>query len=383
MAEREWAVRTIEYGELPDQFGQLLAPEPGSAPVPVAVLLHGGFWLAQWTLTLMDPMAADLARRGVATWNIEYRRADVHGWDAMTADVAAALRHLEVLAQRYPLGLDQIILIGHSAGGQLALLAAADLLSTGRLVRPAVVVSLAGVVDLVEAARRDLGDGAVPHALGGTPDNMPQRYAASSPLVRLPLGTAQVVVNAIQDHPDLNDMQRNYAAAARAAGDRVTLIEGEGDHFTLIDPHSQVWEDTLSAASDALVHAAVARHIESLYEALGDRHRFDRHLHPDITIWESDADRMLIGLNELDQLRDARARGNEATTQPSVRPEGVQTEVWDDTALARYALRATHPDGVATDHLFRVTDVLRRSEQGWRIVHHHAEAVDIGAESRH
>jgi hypothetical protein len=149
---------------------------------------------------------------------------------------------------------------------------------------------------------------------------------------------------------------------------------GEGDHFTLIDPHSQVWEDTVSATSDALLHAAVARHIASLYAALGDRPRFDSHLDPQVTIWES-ADRMLIGLDELDRLRDARALGANGDAPPAVRPDELRTQVWDDTALAHYVLRAAHPGGTAADRRFRVTDVLRRGEQGWRIVHHHSEAV--------
>lgn len=381
MAESPWVPLTFEYGGAEDQFGQLRAPEPGGAPVPVAVLLHGGFWLDQWTLTLMDPMAEGLARRGVATWNVEYRRADKHGWAKMSSDVEAAVRYLGTLAEQYPLDLDRLVLIGHSAGGQLAIRVCADLLAAPAVVAPAavapaVVVSLAGVVDLVDAVERDLGEGAVVYALGGTPAEVPERYAASSPMARLPLRAGLVVVNADQDHEDLNDMQRNFATAARAAGDQVVLLEGAGDHFTLIDPQSRLWEDAMVQTTEALERAAVAQHIERLYAALGDRERFDSHLDPQITIWESDADGMLVGLDELDRLRDERAsRSVEDAQSPSVMPEELHVEVWDDTAMARYVLRATSPDDGVADSEFRVTDVLRRGTGGWRIVHHHSEAV--------
>jgi acetyl esterase/lipase len=254
MAEQgpPWPVQRIAYGEHEEQFGELRAPAAGAAPVPIVVLLHGGFWLSQWRLDLMDRLADDLARRGWASWNVEYRRADRHGWEAMAADVEAAVRHVVELAGQSPLDLDRVVLVGHSAGGQLAARVTADQLSSDTAVRPAVVVSLAGVVDLVEAHQRDLGEGAVPAALGGTPDDLAERYAASSPMARLPLRVPQVIVTAAGDHPDLNDMHRGYAAAARAAGDRVNEIELDGDHFTLIDPGSRLWADTVAAVQAAL-----------------------------------------------------------------------------------------------------------------------------------
>lgn len=115
----------------------------------------------------------------------------------------------------------------------------------------------------------------------------------------------------------------------------------------------------------------VAGTIRSLYRALGDRPTFDAHLHPDITIWESDAP-TLIGLGELDELRDERARrGGRGPAPAWVRPEAVRVDRWEDSAVARFVLRA-HLDG-GPDETFRVTDVLRRVAHGWRIVHHHAE----------
>ena len=249
----QWPVRTVSYGSHQEQFGQLRTPPAGSAPVPVVVLVHGGYWRSRWRLDLMDPLAADLARRGIASWNIEYRRPDRHGWDATTADVEASVRHLDRLAERFPVDLARLILVGHSAGGQLTARVAADLLADAAadavlanagVVRPAVVVSLAGVLDLVEAQRRGLSDNAVAAALGGTAAELPGVYAAASPLLRLPLGIPQVIVTAQDDTAVPNDISDRYAAAARAAGDPITAIHGAGDHFTLIDPASPLWAAT-------------------------------------------------------------------------------------------------------------------------------------------
>jgi acetyl esterase/lipase len=176
---------------------------------------------------------------------VEYRRPDRHGWDATTHDVEAAIRHLARLDVP-GLDLARVALVGHSAGGQLAVRAAADLARGHDDVTPAQVVSLAGVLDLHETYGRDLGDGAARTALGAGPDVDPDAYARSSPLALLPVGVPTLVMTASGDSPDLNEMGSRYAAAARAVGDPVTELTGAGDHFTLIDPSSQVWADVRS-----------------------------------------------------------------------------------------------------------------------------------------
>lgn len=116
----------------------------------------------------------------------------------------------------------------------------------------------------------------------------------------------------------------------------------------------------------------VAATVRSLYDALGDRASFDAHLHPDLTIWESDAGE-LLGLVGLDALRDERARRRVSGPPPAwVRPEALVVDRWEDTAVVRYVLRA-HSGGGAADETFRVTDVLRHVDGRWLIVHHHAE----------
>lgn len=230
--------RRITYGADPDQWAELRMP-PGAAAgsdrLPVVVLLHGGFWRSIWGADLMDALAIDLAAAGFAAWNLEYRRPDRHGWAATVADVAAGIA---ALAQRDPAGrldLDRVAVLGHSAGGQLALQAAAD------GARVAMAVSLAGVLDLAEADRRWLGEGATAAALGGGADALPEVYAAADPLARLPVGVPQLVVQGRDDAPDLVEINRRYARAAQAAGDEVEHLELPGDHFAVIDPAAPVW----------------------------------------------------------------------------------------------------------------------------------------------
>ncbi|MER5456343.1 alpha/beta hydrolase fold domain-containing protein [Micromonospora sp. NPDC002389] len=242
---RSPAVR-VAYGAHADQWGELRLPTADTArPVPVAVLLHGGFWRSYWGADLMDALAVDLAERGYAAWNVEYRRPDLHGWDATTADVAAALAVLPVVTDAGALDLDQIVVLGHSAGGQLALRAAADLADPASAPRVALAVSLAGVLDLAEADGRQLGDGAVSAALGGTPTTVPERYAAGDPMARLPIGVPTLLVQGAGDSPDLVDINRRYAVAARAAGDELTHLELPGDHFDVIGPGSAIWQATM------------------------------------------------------------------------------------------------------------------------------------------
>lgn len=254
-----WPVHTLSYGTDPEQFGELRLPaEQTPHPPPVVVLLHGGFWRSRWQLDLMDALAVDLARRGLASWNVEYRRPDRHGWAATVGDVHAAIDYLGTLAAEFGLDDDRAALVGHSTGGQLAATAAADLagptksgVATGSLaeqrVRPSLLVQLAGLVDLMQTHSRDLGNGAVPAALGGDPAEVPEVYAQASPILRLPIRIPQLVVIGRSDSPDLREMSRRYVAAAGAAGDRVDLIEGDGDHFTVIDPGSLLWQRTVKA----------------------------------------------------------------------------------------------------------------------------------------
>lgn len=120
----------------------------------------------------------------------------------------------------------------------------------------------------------------------------------------------------------------------------------------------------------------VVAHVESMYRALGDRPRFDAHLDAGVLMWESDADGLLRGLPALDALRDARRERSAGGPRPvDVAPEVLAADAWGDTGVVRYELRARYDDGTP-DEVFRVTDVLRRTDGTWRVVHHHAERRD-------
>lgn len=239
LSER-WPATTISYGDdVPDQVGDLRVPA-GTGPHPVVVVIHGGFWADVWQRDLMDAVAIDLAERGWATWNIEYRRVGTGGgWPGTQTDVAAAIDHVANLDD--DLDLTRVVLLGHSAGGQLALWAAAREASPG-VVRPTGVVALAPVTDLARAHRLGLDDGAVERLMRRSPDAEPGRYRASSPLALLPIGVPQVIVHGDRDDRVPVQMSRAYAGEAADAGDEVLYHEFEGTgHFEVIDPDHIVW----------------------------------------------------------------------------------------------------------------------------------------------
>jgi acetyl esterase/lipase len=254
MSEDRRVPVTIPYAQGPHRFGELTLP--AGPPRGVVVVIHGGFWRQAYDLSLGRPLAADLAAVGFAAWNIEYRRVGGGGgWPATFDDVAAAVDALAgpAFADR-PLPLDRVVALGHSAGGQLAAwLAARPGLPQGAPgANPRVslrgAVSQAGVLDLVDAADRGVGRGAVVDLLGGPPDTLPDRYALASPIARVPIGVPVLGVHGTADDRVPVRQTERFAAAS---GDRWTRLPGV-DHFAVIDPTTPAWAACRAAVDELL-----------------------------------------------------------------------------------------------------------------------------------
>jgi acetyl esterase/lipase len=247
--------RTYRYGAERSQRGDLHLPA-GEGPHPVIVLIHGGSWQRRYGRAVMRAIAAALVMRGRAVWNIEYRRVgDGGGWPATFADVAAAIDHLDGLHPS--LDLTRVDVLGHSAGGHLALWAAgrtrlptgAPGAVAGRARVPiARAISLAGVCDLAGAYREWHG-GAVRALMGGSPDRLPERYEVADPMRRVPLSVPVLLVHGVLDETVSIALSRDYAEAARAAGGEVELVEIDGEaggHRAFIDPRGSAWAPVLA-----------------------------------------------------------------------------------------------------------------------------------------
>jgi acetyl esterase/lipase len=247
--------RTYRYGADRSQRGDLHLPS-GEGPHPVIVLIHGGSWQRRYGRAVMRAIAAALVMRGWAVWNIEYRRiGNGGGWPETFADVAAAIDRLDGLHPA--LDLRRVDVLGHSAGGHLALWAAgrtglptgAPGAIAGRARVPiARVVALAGVCDLAGAYRQWHG-GAVRALMGGSPDRLPERYEVADPIRRVPLSVPALLVHGVLDETVSVNLSRAYASAARAAGADVELAEIDGEagrHRAFIDPRGSAWKPVIA-----------------------------------------------------------------------------------------------------------------------------------------
>jgi acetyl esterase/lipase len=235
------------YGEHPRQVGEWFLPHDAQGAAFV-VLIHGGFWRPQWDSSLEIDVAWDLAEHGLAVWNIEYRSYE-QPWPATFEDVAAAIDCGLATAQEFNVDTSRSAIIGHSAGGLLALWAISQseqpedprLRALWNRHTFNVAVVTAGVADLQQAATARIGDGAVETLMGGLPHEVPERYAMSDPIVLQPNPATRIVLlhgNADDEVPV--SQSRDYATRMTEQLHDVRLIEFPGGgHYEILDPASQ------------------------------------------------------------------------------------------------------------------------------------------------
>lgn len=236
----------IPYGPDPNQFGDLRLPKtPGRHPVVVNI--HGGYWRARYDLTHAGHLCAALAKAGYATWNLEYRRVGNPGggWPGSFEDLTHGFQFLQQVAAKYGLDLKRVVVMGHSAGGQLALVLAAH--------QPSVrgAISLAGVVDLRRAHELKLSNDAVGEFLGGPPEQVADHYREADP-IELPMPKMlQRLIHGTNDDIVPIELARRYRDAKQKRSERVKLIEvPHAGHFDLIDPRTEAWKSVEAAVRE-------------------------------------------------------------------------------------------------------------------------------------
>jgi acetyl esterase/lipase len=237
------ADQRLAYGSDPLQFGDLRLPEKREH-APIVVFIHGGFWKAAYNLDHAGHLCAALTRAGAATWSLEYRRIGNSGggWPGTFDDIRQGASHVLELAGRYKLDAHRVVVAGHSAGGQLALW-----LASQQVLPLRGAVALAGVADLKRAYQLRLSNGIVEALLGGSPENVPGRYAEADPMERLPIKTPQRLVHGTSDDVVPFEIAERFARASKNA--RLIPLQGSG-HFELIDPRAPEWNTVSKAILD-------------------------------------------------------------------------------------------------------------------------------------
>lgn len=234
----------LAYGRGVSQFGDLRMPR-GKGPHPAVIYIHGGYWRAAYDLTHAGHICAALTKAGSATWNLEYRRLGEPGggWPGTMDDVLQGAQYLTKLTSKYSLDLANVVVAGHSAGGQLALWLAAQ--KSAPQLRG--VTSLAGVCDLRRAWELKLSDNVVEQLMGGTPRQVPKRYDSASPIELLPMKTPQRLLHGTADTLVPLEMSERFAKASKNA--KLIRLEGAG-HFELIDPRAKQWPTVFKSLTD-------------------------------------------------------------------------------------------------------------------------------------
>ncbi|MGZ3181452.1 MAG: alpha/beta hydrolase [Telluria sp.] len=258
----------LPYGSAPSQFAELFVP-PGPGPFPVAVLVHGGCWTAEFGgIDQLKNMAGALAAHGVAIWNVEYRRVDEDGggYPGMYQDMNAALDLLRTVAPKYRLDTQRLVAVGHSAGGQLVQwmagrerIPASSPLHVDHALPVKNVVSLGGLADLRnEAPLIEMSCGRTSAQLAGTPSAArPDIFSDTGAADLLPTGARTWLVTGEKDTISPPRVAQAYAARARAAGDMAEVVILPGaSHYDEVAATSFAWPQVRAVILRALGVAA-------------------------------------------------------------------------------------------------------------------------------
>lgn len=245
---------THDLGDPEQNWADLYLP-PGEQRVdsiPLAVLIHGGSWHSELGADAFGTMARELAHRGMAVYNIEYRRVGSGGgWPTTFRDVAAALDHVVEVDRQFPqITTDDELIVGHSAGAQLAVWGGTrhklddDEVGAKPQFRPTRVVSLAGPLDMVYAA--DHGDDRIEKALGGSPAEMPSRYAMVDPIQNINPDTPVVALHGTRDTTVAPENSQRYVDEVIRQGGRAkaVLLAGE-NHVSIMSNTSAAYPRVL------------------------------------------------------------------------------------------------------------------------------------------
>lgn len=225
------------YGDTPSHVVDLRLPAAAGLR-PLAIMIHGGFWRARFNLLHAGHLSAGLAAAGFASANIEYRRAGEVGcgWPGTFKDVSRAVQFVRDRANLVRGDARRTVVLGHSAGGHLALWLA------GEMDDLAGVVSLAGVASLRLASEMGLGGQAVREFLGVTPREAPDVYRSADPEGR-PSAVPRVLIHGTADDRVPIELSREYVRLRQGDAGPVTLVElPGGDHFDVVDPQSRFWD---------------------------------------------------------------------------------------------------------------------------------------------
>jgi len=256
----------LAYGNDPLQFGDLRLPKNVKPPYPVAIIIHGGCWMTKFADLQNTAALADALRdEGIATWNIEYRRADSTGggWPGTFLDIGNGVDYLRAIAKKYTLDLNKVIVIGQSAGGHFALWVAGrhHISPENELYSPHPlningVIAMGGVPDLKAYRQQGMTmceTDAIGKLLGNNEASIEQHYQSASPINLLPLGVPQILIYGEDDTVVPITYGTGYVQAAKRQGERIKLVGVKyAAHHEYNVPNSVVWPEIQSALHSLL-----------------------------------------------------------------------------------------------------------------------------------